>query len=244
MYDTFNEIIGTQLLLYDDTFEISNQTQSFSQTNVASSSYNRLFKKDEASPSALLVEAKLSPSILLDEYFTEHEKYKLLTSQLFTILNMVPNDLSFFINLDLETCYFDLFEPYQILKGHNMSDFLLSEPKLIKNHLNNLDLESECHESLILNFINSNSLDSAKFNQYVRKRNQLGRDCFFSNSIFRSIAFNQIETTKLMIGHFVRKKKTFIEHQILMQLLPYIMGMEDPLPQYSEFFQDYLGEPD
>jgi hypothetical protein len=71
-----------------------------------------LFKKDETSPSSLLVEAKLSPSILLDDYFTEHEKYKLLTSQLFTIFNMVPNDLSFFINLDLETCYFDLFEPY------------------------------------------------------------------------------------------------------------------------------------
>jgi hypothetical protein len=30
MYDTFNEIIGTMLLLFDDTFEILNQNQSFS----------------------------------------------------------------------------------------------------------------------------------------------------------------------------------------------------------------------
>ena len=48
---------------------------------------------------------------------------------------MVPIDLGFFINSDFSGKKLDMLKPLEALKGHNIFDYEITDPKSVKNAL-------------------------------------------------------------------------------------------------------------
>ena len=202
-----------------------------------------------------IIDVLLTESYLLDEIFnnasnlTSFSISQILSLQIKTVNNMIPYDFVTWCKRSAEKPL-QFFKPIQLLQGHSLSNFKISDPKSIKNEIvkfgAQIGIQDPAYKTLFEQVLERDESDTRQrvFRELgiLYQPNEISHDFHQLSTLDRCFQEEDtfMITADILIKHLLSLKRTATAgiRNILMCALPKILDSEVKSQQFLNFFLD------